>query len=138
MKIKTFKLTALAVALLIATSCSPRLAGTWNVDRFETGAAGQQGVVLTNIGTIAFKKNGTGEKNINYVALNVEHTDKQPFKWVSNEGEYVTIEGEKSIEGENSPFAKTWIVVTNKKRLQLWKSTDGSNNVQTIQLSKPK
>ena len=59
-------------------SCSPRLVGTWTVQRFETTQPGKQGSILKNIGTINFNKNGIGEKNVNYTILGVvcNHSSK--------------------------------------------------------------
>ena len=31
-------------------------------------------------------------------------------------------------------FSKTWIIMTNKRNIKKWKSTDGTNNVQIIEL----
>lgn len=130
MTTKTFKISVAVFAIALLASCSPRMAGTWTVQRFETTKPGQQGVTLNNIGTINFNKNGTGEKNISYSALGVNFNDQQPFKWTWSDDKYVT------IEGDTSAFAKTWIIITNKKKFQKWKSTDGTNNIQIIELIK--
>ncbi|MBS1783241.1 MAG: hypothetical protein JSS78_09255 [Bacteroidetes bacterium] len=130
MKVKSTLSVALLCTAFTLVSCSPRMVGNWSVQRFSTAQPGQQGVTLTNIGTVHFNKNGTGEKNLQYSALGVTNTDQNPFKWTWTEGKYVT------IEGENSAFAKTWIIMTNKKKYQKWKTTDGANNVQTIELKK--
>lgn len=127
---KTSKIPGLIFATVLFASCSPRISGTWNVDRFETTKPGENGVALKNVGTIHFSNNGKGEKNIAYTALGVTHEDKNPFKWVWTEGKYIT------IDGKGSDFSKTWIIITNKKKYQKWKSTDGTNNIQVIELSK--
>lgn len=74
--------------------------------------------------------NGSGEKNLNYSVLGIQRDDKLPFKWTWNDGKYI------SIESNGSDFSKTWIIMTNKKKYQKWKSTDGTNNVQIIELKK--
>ena len=74
--------------------------------------------------------NGSGEKNLNYSVLGIQRDDKLPFKWTWNDGKYI------SIESNGSDFSKTWIIMTNKKKFQKWKSTDGTNNVQIIELKK--
>lgn len=130
MLVKKLIAPATLLAIILLTSCSPRIVGTWNVLRFETSQAGQNGIALRNIGTIQFNKNGTGEKQINYSALGVNYDDKNPFKWTWNEGKYV------SIVGKDSEFSKTWIIMTNKKKYQKWKSTDGTNKIQVIELNK--
>ena len=60
-------------AMALLASCSPRMVGTWTVQRFETTKPGQQGVSLNNIGTINFNKNGTGEKKsaIQHLAFHI-------------------------------------------------------------------
>ena len=106
------------------------MVGTWTVQRYVTTTPGQQGVALSNIGTMQFQGNGSGEKNLNYSVLGIQRDDKLPFKWTWNDGKYI------SIESNGSDFSKTWIIMTNKKKYQKWKSTDGTNNVQIIELKK--
>lgn len=118
----------LAVVVAALTSCSPRLVGTWNVQRYETTKPGQPGVALSNIGTVQFYNSGNGEKNVNYTLLGVTMHDQSSFKWHSADGKYVTIEGKDSV------FTKTWIIMKDKKNYQKWKSTDGSNNIQILEL----
>ncbi len=130
MKQKILNITLLAISVSLFASCSHKLVGTWTVQRFETTQPGQQGVSLKNIRTVHFNKNGTGEKNINYSALGITHSDQNPFKWIWNDGKYMT------IEGEGSELSKTWIIMFNKKKFQKWKSTDGTNNIQIIELKK--
>jgi hypothetical protein len=130
MKLNTARIITLALGVAILSSCSPRLVGTWTVQRFETTTAGKQGVALKNIGTIQFKKNGTGEKNISYPVLGATHRDQTPFSWKTSGEKYVT------IESQNSDFARTWIVLSNKKKFQRWETTDGATKVQVIELKK--
>lgn len=117
------------VAVLFLTSCSEKIVGTWNVQKFETIKPGEQNISLNNIGTITFNKNNTGEKSLYYNVLGVETKDDVPFKWNLNEP-YIT------IESENSTIAKTWILIENNRKSQKWKSTDGSNEIQTLELTK--
>jgi hypothetical protein len=117
------------VAVLFLTSCSEKIVGTWNVQKFETIKPGEQNISLSNIGTITFNKNNTGEKSLYYNVLGVETKDDVPFKWNLNEP-YIT------IESENSTIAKTWILIENNRKSQKWKSTDGSNEIQTLELTK--
>ncbi len=121
---------AASLVLLFATSCSPRLSGDWMVKGFETLTPGQPGASLSNIGTIHFNPNGTGEKNVNYTLLGLNYSDTHPFNWTAYDGGYVT------ILSEGSEFSKTWIVIRNKKKNQLWKTTDGANKVQVLELEK--
>jgi len=124
------RLLTIAFSLTLLASCSPRLVGTWSITHFETTTPGQEGLSLNNIGTVQFKKNGTGEKNINFSALGASHIDQTSFKWTWHDAKYVT------IESENSEFAKPWIIITNKKKFQKWSTTDGTNKVQVIELKK--
>jgi len=106
------------------------MVGTWTVQRYETTTPGEQSVALTNIGTMHFKKNGTGTKNLSYSVLGINRNDHLPFNWLWNDSKYMT------ITSNGSDFAKTWIIVSNKKRFQQWKSTDGGNNIQILELRK--
>jgi hypothetical protein len=124
------KLIVFAFVLTTIASCSHRLTGVWDVKRFEISNPGEPGSGLSNIGTISFSNKGDGVKNINYTILGVHREDKSPFKWTWTDGKYIT------IESDGSDFSKTWIIIENKKKSQKWKSTDGSNLVQTLELEK--
>jgi hypothetical protein len=41
-----------------------------------------------------------------------------------------------TINSDNSDFSKTWILIENSKKKQLWKATDGGNQVQILELKK--
>ncbi|CAM4138233.1 hypothetical protein [Gillisia limnaea] len=118
---------------LFITGCSPKIVGTWNVDRYEIDNQKGQNVTTRNAGEIVINKNGTGEKNIKYTMFSNEFSDVLNFKW-NLQNEILTLST--SNPKEKSDFDKTWFVITNKKDKQLWKSTDGSNTVQIIELSK--
>ncbi|MCS7018324.1 MAG: hypothetical protein RMJ87_04240 [Cytophagales bacterium] len=115
--------------LMLASSCSHRLAGTWSIQKYEVNTAGQSGFTLSNIGTITFRNNGKGIKNLNYNILGVAKEDKIPFRWTATDT-YVT------IDSKGSDLAKTWLFIENKKKLQVWKATDGANQVQVLELRK--
>lgn len=121
--------TFLGMFVMAFTACSPKLTGKWNVQRYEVVNQGQSGVSINNVGNIEFKRNGTGEKNIQYSILGISKFDNMPFDWRKH-GNSIT------ISGNNTDFAKTWIIVENKRRYQQWKATDGANTVQVIELSK--
>ena len=118
---------------LFITSCSPKIVGTWNVDRYEVDNQKGQNITTRNAGKIVMHKNGTGEKNIKYSMFSNEFSDVLNFKW-KLQGDILTLST--TNPKEKSDFDKTWFVITNKKDKQLWKSTDGSNTVQIIELSK--
>jgi hypothetical protein len=113
----------------LLASCSPKIVGTWSVQKYERTTLGEQGTTLKNIGTMTFNKDNTGEKNIDYRVLGVERADAAPFKWSSTE-KYIT------IESDDSELTKTWIYLENKNKSQKWKSTDGENTIQTLELVK--
>tara|TARA_R100000935_G_C2822986_1_gene160744 strand:- start:563 stop:964 length:402 start_codon:yes stop_codon:yes gene_type:complete len=124
----------IAITTFIFTSCSPKLVGTWNVDRYEVDNQKGQNITTQNAGEIIINKNGTGEKNINYSMFQNEFSDLQEFRWNMQGDDLITITSTNSYE--KSDFDKTWIMITNSKKKQVWKSTDGKNSVQILSLSK--
>ena len=122
-----------AVCVLFFTSCSQNIVGVWNIDQYKINDQKGQKVSLKNAGEITLNKNGTGEKNVRYSIFSNDYSDIQPFKWNLEETN-LTITG--SNPKEESDFNKTWIVITNKSKKQVWKSTDGSTTVQVLELSK--
>ena len=124
----------IAISTLLLTSCSPKLAGTWNVDRYEVDNQKGQNITTKNAGEIVINKNGTGEKNINYNMFQNEFSDLQEFRWSMQGDDLITITSTNSYK--KSDFDKTWIMITNSKKKQVWKSTDGKNSVQILELSK--
>ncbi|WP_448518448.1 lipocalin family protein [Rhodoflexus sp.] len=115
--------------LILASACSHRLAGTWNIQKYEVSSAGQSSVTLSNIGTMTFKNNGKGFKNLSYNILGTEKTDKGSFRWTATDT-YVT------IDSKGSDLGKTWLFMENKKNLQIWKATDGANQIQILELKR--
>lgn len=130
MKQKLIRISLAFFTLLWLSSCSHRMVGNWTIQRYETTTPGKEGITLTNIGTMKYNKNGTGEHNISYSVLGAHYEDNSSFGWKWDDGKYI------SIEGESAEFSKTWIIIENKKKFQKWKSTDGENNVQIIELKK--
>ena len=127
----TSKLNILfAIALFVTvSSCAPRLVGTWTVQKYENTSPNNKGVSVQNAGSISFEKDGTGQKEMNYTVLGVDKDDSTPFKWSATDS-YIT------IEGTDDDISKTWIFLENKSKSQKWKSTDGKNQVQTLELVK--
>ena len=122
-------LITLILITITFTSCSHKLVGEWTVSKYQTTKPGEQEITLNNIGTMTFKSNNKGEKNLDYTVLGLTKKDNVPFTWEATE-KYVT------ILSENSDFAKTWIILESKGSSQKWKSTNGENEVQTIELTK--
>lgn len=126
---KTLKVASVLMILVSLASCSEKIIGTWNIVSYEESTQGKKGVVLSNIGTITFENGGKGAKDISYSIMGIPMEDKLPFSW--------TLENNVvNIEGEDSEFSKTWIVLENKRKSQSWKSTDGSSEVHKLNLKK--
>lgn len=132
-KVQVFIASSLIIALLVSCSSSNklnrRLQGSWNIDSYQEQHVGEKEVSAANIGTMTFNDDNTGTKKISYRILQNQIADTSRFSW-SSTAKAVT------VEGENSPFAKTWIIIKNKNKMQFWKSTDGKGNVQSITLKK--
>lgn len=130
---KTFFLITICAFLL--TACGgKKIVGDWNVDRYEVNSQKGQSISTTNAGIIKIKKNGTGEKDIQYNMFQNDFSDIQEFRWNKPSEGLITITSTNSYK--RSDFDKTWIIVEDGKKRQVWKSTDGSNTVQTLVLSK--
>lgn len=129
---KTLFLTAIIV-FFFASCGGNKMVGTWNVDRYEVD--NQQGRTMntTNAGQIKLNKNGTGEKDLNYAMFQTEFSDTQSFNWNMPSEDLITLTSSNST---NSDLDKTWIIVSNQKDKQVWRSTDGKNTIQTLVLSK--
>jgi outer membrane lipoprotein-sorting protein len=125
---KLFFATLLLIGATLS-SCSSRLVGSWAIQKYETTSSDQQGASLNDIGFMVFNSDGTGEKNISYTLFGVQTNDALPFRWTATD-KYVT------IESEGSSFSKTWILIENRWKFQKWESTDGSNQVQTLELKR--
>lgn len=121
-----------AVASVIAlTSCSPKIVGTWKIAKYESKTPNTRDLKVTNIGTLEFKRNKTGVKKISYSLFENQVQDNTPFKWEkARDGESIT------ISGEGTQLNKTWLIIENRKKYQKWKSTDGNNTVQELELKK--
>lgn len=104
-----------------------RIVGEWKVQKYESQTPDQPSVTLQNIGTITFAKKGKGSKDIRYSVMGLTKEDRLPFQWSQRENEI-------TLTGEGSDLSKTWIVVVSKKKFQQWKSTDGTNQVQVLEL----
>lgn len=119
--------------LLLLAGCSKGLVHTWNIDKFEIIRENGQKTGSDNIGTITFNKNGSGDKNISYTIFENQYEDKAPFKWEKHE-DYILLKTTK--DADSSRLSKAWIIIEDKSKKQIWKSTDGENNIQTLELSR--
>ena len=124
----------LLLALLFFASCSAerrfhrRLVGTWNIERYEQRFANGENEAASNLGTITFRKNGGGDKNVTILTRVLRIPDNIDFAW-KNTTDAVT------IISNDSDLAKTWLVMKNKRSFQQWKSTT-QGTVQTMELRK--
>jgi hypothetical protein len=129
---KTAKLLlSLAIVASLFVSCSQGIVGNWSIQKYQSTIPDQQDIILSNVGTINFNRNGTGEKNVSYTVFDLTKTDNSPFTWTINENLLTII-------SDDSEFSKTWIQVENQKSFQYLTSTDGQNRVQILELRKGK
>ena len=118
----------MALSLMFA-SCTPVIVGSWNVERYETNGFSSQSSVLNNIGTMSFNRNGYGQKQINYNIVGTAKKDTTDFTWKADK-QYI------ELYSAGSAFSKIWILEKNKNKKQIWKSTDGAGQIQTLTLVK--
>lgn len=132
------KLTAwasVAVAVLFflsgcasaAKQFSRRLEGSWEIVQYKSEIQQLNRTAVMPYRNITFLKKGRGR-----VSANNEFTDEKggqgfDFDWTCTDN---TV----TMRGFDSEFARSWIVVENKKSSQIWKSTDGANGVQTLEI----
>lgn len=119
------------ICLLFLASCAPRIVGTWNVEKLDSMVPGQVGTTLTNIGTITFNKDMSGNKDIHYTVFGVPRDNTSAFTWSYTKA-YLTIKTDDSL------FAKTWLLVSDKKNTQRFQATNGNNEIQTMELKRKK
>ncbi|MFU8843388.1 MAG: hypothetical protein ACNA7V_06225 [Bacteroidales bacterium] len=127
-----------AVVFFLLTSCSAekkltkRLVGEWNVAKYseQFHATGASEVTLTNIGKLHLNKDGTGDKLINFSIMSRTVSDTLDFTWRNTEDKVTLISNDESL------FAKTWLVMSNKKNEQVWSSTDDEGNSQKMELKR--
>ena len=126
---KRLQFAALMMVLMVFASCSQGITGTWKIVNYEERTTGKSTVSLANIGTMTFNKDGSGTKEISYSIMGIPMQDNLPFTW-KQEGNTVT------ISGDESEFAKAWIVLEAKRKSQIWKSTDGTDEIHRLTLTK--
>lgn len=128
------KIKLLLLGLVISlASCSPRIVNTWNIDKYKVTDSNGKSMTSENIGTITFKKNGEGEKKLHYNLFQDDYSDSSPFEWNLYD-DYIVLKN--TNRKEDSNFNKTWIIIEDSSKKQVWKSTDGKNMVQVIELSR--
>lgn len=137
MKNTTMQALFAASVIFLLSACagaskqfSKRLEGTWQIVQYKTEIQEmQRTTAFPPYRSITFMKKGRGR-----VAANTQYADEKggqgfDFEW-NNTDNTVT------MRGFDTEFARSWIVMENKKSSQIWKSTDGANGVQTLELKK--
>jgi hypothetical protein len=115
---------------------SKRLRGTWQIVNYSSEApvaySDTRGANPSQ-GTITFNKNGSGSTDNASIFENLTSAASRQsyynFRWTNTEN-IVT------LRTDGSNVSKSWIVVTNKKNQQIWRTTDGANRVSTIELGR--
>ncbi len=81
MKKQMKTLSTIVVATLLLSSCSlqQRLTGTWNIVKLQETNINQQNAEASNVGTIQFKKDGSGIKSLSYSILGNQTNDQKTF-----------------------------------------------------------
>lgn len=129
-----FRPILLLSVLTLFASCSAekrfhrRLVGTWNIEHYDQDFSNGEHESASNIGTLTFRKNGGGDKNLTVLTRGLKRPDNSDFSWKS------TLEAV-TIISNNSDLSKTWLVIKNKSTTQQWKSTN-QGTVQTMTLRK--
>ncbi len=128
---------AFGVIVLALSGCasttkkfSRRLQGTWQIASYnvERPSVRSAAAPPSDFGTITFNKDKTGSLENPSIFGNIARsTQGYRFQWNNTENLVV-------IKAENAEVSKSWIVMTDKKDQQVWKSTDGANAVHTIEL----
>ncbi|MBK8426453.1 MAG: hypothetical protein IPL27_11020 [Lewinellaceae bacterium] len=125
----TMIVTMLSACASASKQFSRRLEGNWEIVQYKTEIQQLQRTAFPPYRNITFMKRGRGR-----VSANNEYTEEKggqgfDFEWTCTDN---TV----TMRGFDTDFARSWIVVENKKTRQVWKSTDGANGVQTLELKK--
>ena len=116
---------------MVSCSVEKKIMGTWQIESYSEESGNGSNANAKNIGNINLAKDGTGSNDLSYRILGSERIDKTNFTYKIN-NENITIK----TEDDASEFAKSWIIIENKRKSQKWKSTDGKGNIQTLILIK--
>jgi hypothetical protein len=125
-----------ALALLLQTGCGSarrdferRLTATWQVVQYKNERQELRRDMAAPIlyRSITFERRGRGRVSTSSEFSAEKGNNGFDFEWSCTEN---TV----TMRGFDADFARSWIVVENDRRHQIWKSTDGANNVQTLEL----
>ena len=127
--VATIMISMLSACASASKQFSRRLEGNWEIVQYKTEIQQLQRTAFPPYRNITFMKRGRGR-----VSANNEYREEKggqgfDFEWTCTDN---TV----TMRGFDTDFARSWIVVENKKTRQVWKSTDGANGVQTLELRK--
>lgn len=131
MKKKSFCYSAIIAITLLASSCTPRIVGEWNIESYEIIEEGKAGVSANNVGKMTFAKDGTGISEITFNLLGATGQGPQTMKWNLNDNLL-------TIRPDNAVQAKTWIISEDECHYRELSATDGASQVQLLKLRKLK
>ncbi len=129
-----FSFLLLTAIVILMCGCSAqrrlqrRITGAWNITRYEILYPSGQREETSNVGTVVFNRNGSGDNDMPILTRNLRTVNTRRFSWKATE-ESVT------IISENTYLAKAWIVVENRRNRQVWRSTT-NELVQTMELQR--
>ncbi len=133
MKKNLLKLNTVFLVILVfvmsACSLQNRITGTWQITNYSEQNVNGSNANSVDIGTIQFKRNGTGINDLEYKIMGSTKADKSNFKYEIGD-KFITIDSD-----DENTLAKSWIVIENKAKMQRWKSTL-NGTVQTLELKK--
>ncbi|HLS30512.1 MAG TPA: hypothetical protein VK021_06620 [Flavobacteriaceae bacterium] len=119
------------ILVFFLSSCSKSMVHTWNIDKLEIKRENGKNSTYDNIGTITFNKNGTGNNNFNIIES--EEIDTASFKWEESDGNILL----KPLKKEDSSrLFKAWIITEREAKKQVWKSTNGKNDIEILVISR--
>ena len=119
-----------SLMLLLSTNTyAQRLVGAWDIVGFSTLVVNEPGHTLSDIGTITFYKDASGELTVDYSILGIETSENHAFRWAISQNMI-------ALQGGKSDFIRTWIIIENKAKEQKWQATDGKNTVYVLTLKK--
>lgn len=108
---------------------SKKLEGQWIIASYEEVNDGKTTMTMSNVGTMVFKKDYTGLREMSFSIMNKDQSVSEEFTW-KNTTESI------SINSKDEEFPKTWLLKVNKKNYQEWVSTDSKGRVLKIKLER--
>lgn len=132
---KILKSTAMLLAVLAITACSPilrttsMLEGEWEIEQLKEQTHGRDGAASTNIGVITLNPDQTGSKVSSFRIMGFAASDTIRFNWTNTENSII-------IQTEENNGSKLWIIKEQRRNSQTWITTDGEATMQTMSLKR--